>query len=98
MSGAWFWLSFADDDGFRGGCYVQADGSPHALFPLNKDPFVLAIGKAHELGINPGGQVSGFGPLPEDRLPGIGLRNVLLTKDDLKRIGGYVSTDGEDLK
>jgi hypothetical protein len=41
----WFYLSFADADGWRGGCYVRA-GSAEA-----------AVNRAHRLGIHPGGDV-----------------------------------------
>lgn len=44
---AWQYLSFANDDGFLGGCYLKAPGGT----PL------WAVMKAHALGINPGGEV-----------------------------------------
>lgn len=37
---------------FLGACYVEAGG------------YIAAVGRAHELGINPGGQVAGWGPWP----------------------------------
>ena len=44
----WWWLSFADDDGFRGLVILEAPG------------FIAAVEKSRELGINPGGQVRGL--------------------------------------
>jgi hypothetical protein len=59
----WFYLSFADDEGFRGACVVEA---------LDELDAVLV---AHEHGINPGGEVMLLptpgnvpGPLPTYRL------------------------------
>ena len=50
---ALFWLSFADEDGFRGAAFVEAED------------LIAAVRRAHLLGINPGGQV--LGPaVPED--------------------------------
>lgn len=88
----WYWLSFTDSSGFLGGCYVQADGPPHPLFPENRDPFVLAVGKSHQLGINPGGRVAGAGPLTKrqmDKNVPLKLRNKLLSKSDLAKNGGF---------
>ncbi len=44
----WYYLSFAGEEGFRGGCIVKACG-PHD-----------AVQQAHRLHINPGGQVVTF--------------------------------------
>ncbi len=44
---SWWWLSFADGDGFLGAALVAA-----------RD-FVDAVDVAHRLGINPGGEVLG---------------------------------------
>lgn len=57
----YFYLSFAGEEGFRGGCVVEADD------------FLSAISEAHRLGINPHGQVKGQcisdpGPLPINKL------------------------------
>lgn len=49
---AW-WLSFADDDGFRGVALVDAEDFPSAHL------------RASILGLNPGGEVVGF-ELPDD--------------------------------
>jgi hypothetical protein len=41
----WFYFSFADDDGFLGGLYIDGVDLEHALR------------RSHELGQNPGGEV-----------------------------------------
>jgi hypothetical protein len=56
---AWWWLSFCDPDlpegsQFLGGIFTKARG------------FVSAIQKTHDLGINPGGEVKGAGPIPDE--------------------------------
>lgn len=68
----WWYLSFVDNDVFLGGCYVQGR------------TFILAVGRSHELGINPGGEVVGLGPMTEEwvREDGTPL-NTLLRKEDL---------------
>ena len=48
----WWYLSFADDDGFLGGVYVEAES------------FLEAVTQADVHGANPGGEVLGAGPLP----------------------------------
>lgn len=45
---AWWWLSFATDEGFLGGALVKACG------------MASAVDKAHLLKINPGGEVAGW--------------------------------------
>ena len=42
-----WWLSFADDDGFLGGCFIEAAD------------MLDAVTKTHRLGINPGGEAMG---------------------------------------
>lgn len=65
---AWYYLSFAGEEGFRGACIVEAIESMNA------------VAVATRLGINPGGEVvivkapAGPCPLPVNRL---------LTKADL---------------
>ncbi len=49
MKNLW-WLSFADDEGFRGACVVDVG---------EDDDFLQAVMISHSLGINPGGQVLG---------------------------------------
>ncbi len=64
----WWWLSFVDPDGgqFLGVCVVR------------RHSFVAAIQRAHQLGINPGGQVEGQA-LPKDKEPPDTLREKLVT-------------------
>lgn len=70
--------------------------------PVNKAPeafeLARAIRKSHELGINPGGSVMSIGPVTSEELFKMvppEQRNVLLSKADLKRIGGFVNEKGE---
>ncbi len=56
---AWWWLSFADGSlptgqQFLGACLVQARG------------FLGATLVARMMGLNPGGEVKGVGPIPAD--------------------------------
>ena len=44
-----WWLSFADEDGWKGGCFIEAQHFENAV--------VIATG----LGINPGGEIQGVG-------------------------------------
>jgi hypothetical protein len=71
-----WWLSFADETGFKGVVILKALGMAHA------------IKRSHQLGINPGGEVMGytgdFEDIPE------ALHNRLLNKADLA--GFVVST------
>jgi hypothetical protein len=65
-----WYLSFATDDEFLGGCVVEAYG------------IATAIVRTHVLGINPGGEVMGV-PVPEedrDRLP----HDRLLTREEIE--------------
>ena len=72
----WWWLSFADDGGFRG--VVVAEGPD----------FLSAIRHVHELGISPGGQVRGV-PIPATHIVAIaaGDRNRILSAEDCARYG-----------
>lgn len=71
----WLWLSFSDEDGWRGGCYVEARG------------MIGAIRWTHRMGITPGGQVKAVA-VPEGGLPGPEWRNRLLKQADLDVIDG----------
>ena len=56
---AWWWLSFCDPDKpegsqFLGGIFTKAAG------------FVSAVQKTHDLGINPGGECKGAGPISDE--------------------------------
>lgn len=81
MEKAWFYLSFATDEGFRGGCVVRGDDVAEATK------------EAWRQGCNPGGEVLGA-QVPDDLMPRESYCNRLLTKveidecwDDCVRIG-----------
>lgn len=78
----WYWLSFADDLGFRGVVILEADS------------FDGALTKSHRAGVNPGGEVQGF-LLPAFAVPPTEFRNRLLDKEGATAAGG-VSTKRED--
>jgi hypothetical protein len=63
----WWWLSFVNpgDERFLGVCVVK------------RHSFVAAVQRAHQLGINPGGQVAGQ-VLPEGEEPPEALRDKLV--------------------
>jgi hypothetical protein len=71
---SWFYISFADDDGFRGGCYIQAFGPASAMLRANVEK------------ISPGGEARVF-PIPREaeRMIPADARNRLLTKAELER-------------
>lgn len=80
----WYWLSFADETGFLGGCAVQAN-----FYEGNERlSYFAAIRRSHSLGINPGGEVAmvmipSIGKMPEK------YREVLLDKATIKNeLGG----------
>lgn len=79
--GLW-WLSFADDTGFRGVVIVEAYG------------FTDALAISRDKGLNPGGEVQGWRVDPTDHPEG--MRNRLLKKPDLA--GFAVSTKDMDKK
>lgn len=70
----WFWVSFADEDGFRGACIVRAHG------------LVTATMETHRRGINPGGSVQTM-PFPPslEHLNFTEWANILLSKADVDR-------------
>lgn len=74
----WWYLSFAEPDHFLGGLFIQARG------------FVSAMQKSHEMGLNPGGEVASWGPLPAEaiarKIPE-NMRNRLLTKAEVEGMG-----------
>ena len=94
----WYWLSFADNGGFKGGCYVDADALdlefPAPPVEHGSEDFGRAYWRANQLGINPGGEVRGAGPLPEEKLPPEGDRNRLLQKDEIVEAVRW--SDGSD--
>ena len=71
----WFYISFADDDSFRGAVIVKAPGEAHA------------IQASHRLGINPGGQAAIF-KVPDGAPVPPAAVNRLLSKRDLEVLFG----------
>lgn len=72
-----WWLSFADENGCRGVCIVDAPG------------FMLAVTMANMHGCNPGGEVQGF-EVPPDSDEFKWERNKLFTIEEL-RAGGVMT-------
>jgi hypothetical protein len=70
--GLWY-LSYADDDGFRGGVYIEANGPTSAVM-------TASMAK-----LSPGGEVLIVGPVPEDKIPDHKFWNRLLTKAELQQ-------------
>ena len=77
------WLSFATDTKFLGGVYVMARG------------FIHAIDKAHQLGINPGGQVQGH-DVPDENAARVKpeWRDRLLSKAEVTKMDKIVFAGG----
>lgn len=73
---AWWWLSFAANDGFRGGVFTYATS------------FREAYDTATRLGLNPGGECRGipFRDIPDEHKK---YANQLLSREDLDtKLGG----------
>lgn len=66
----WWYLSYADEEKFRGGVIIAAHG------------FTGAAYMANILKFSPGGQVTGL-PIPPEELPAQKYRNRLLTLAEL---------------
>lgn len=69
----WWYMSFADENGWLGGCHVQGQ------------TFDAAVKRAWNLGINPGEEIKGLQcpndyPLPE------WAKNKLLNRADMARL------------
>lgn len=75
MKDQWAYCSYADEEGFRGGIFVRAQG------------VVSAALEVHRLGMSPGGEMIAC-PVDENNLPPEKWRNRLLTKDELESICG----------
>jgi hypothetical protein len=67
---AWWYLSYADEEHFRGGVIIEARG------------FASAVVMAGQLGYSPGGQVTGL-KIPASELPPPQYRSRCLTKEEL---------------
>jgi hypothetical protein len=79
----WFYVSFADESGFKGAVIVEARGITSAVLRCNV------------LGVNPHGQAMGLaiGDWPSHL--SIDIRDRLLTKDELNKIFPDMKTLGE---
>jgi hypothetical protein len=71
----WWYLSYADAEGFRGGVIIEEHG------------FASAAMLSRILGYSPGGEVLGL-PIPAEHLPAESYRNRLLTLADLGEFWG----------
>jgi len=83
----WWYLSYAGEEGFRGGAIIAARGFTGAAYAANV------------LKISPGGQVMGH-PIPPEKVPGEEYQHRLLTKRELTEIWDDMKTlaelEGED--
>jgi threonine dehydrogenase-like Zn-dependent dehydrogenase len=70
--GLWY-LSYADDESFRGGVYIEAHGPASAALRANIEK------------LSPGGEVMIFGPVPIDKIPERKFWNRTLTKAELRQ-------------
>ena len=68
-----WYLSYADEYGFRGGLYIEAHGPAEATYLSN------------HRGYSPGGEVITIGPLPADHTPDRRFFNRLLTKEEIQQ-------------
>lgn len=75
-----WYLSFAGESGFRGGCVIRACGFGHA------------VEAAHRAGVNPGGEVVGIKFLEDVQVPEKYM-NRLLSKADLDELSALVEFD-----
>ena len=67
-----YYLSFATNEGWLGGCYARGWGE------------VDAVAEASTLGINPGGEVAIVGPLPPGVVPDGKLDQLYTNPGDLE--------------
>jgi hypothetical protein len=78
----WWYISFADDDGFLGGVVIKGKG------------FTSAIMASHRLGINPGGEAMGI-EIPPDHEPPESAVGRLLSRAEVESFFGPGTTLGE---
>lgn len=73
MPWPWWYLSFADESGWLGGCYVEA--------PVAELAHTVALTQD----CNPGGEVAIIGPLLEEHMANVPAesRNRLLTREEI---------------
>ena len=74
----WWWLSFADGNRPKGRQFLGVAIVQAYSFPI-------AVGVAHMLGINPGGEVMGY-PVPPGRVVPGPFREQLLSRADIAEL------------
>jgi hypothetical protein len=79
---AWWYLSYAGEEGFRGGVIIEARG------------FTGAAIRSNILKASPGGEVMGL-KIPPDKVPAEPYRNRLLSPSELNEIWGDMETLAE---
>jgi hypothetical protein len=75
-----WWLSFCDPDAPEGSQFL-------GVVITQAADFIAAVSRSHALGVNPGGEVQGAGPLPADSISPE-WRDRLLTKAEAEAIPG----------
>lgn len=80
----WWWLSFTDPDRptgqqALGACMVEATNEATAMV------------RAHELGINPGGQIALAGPLQKEQIPPEQPLNRLLSREEVAAVDALIA-------
>lgn len=68
-----FYISFATDDAFLGGCYIVAASEADALL------------KATEIGCNPGGEALILGPIPRSAIKADFLGRLMTDKAEIEK-------------
>lgn len=81
----WWYLSFADNDGFKGGVHVEVEEKDNRQHEM-----IAAVREAHRRQINPGGEVRGLRltDAKAHELPPPKWRNRLMSKSDLQAVFG----------
>ncbi len=87
----WRWLSFCNAERpkgtqFLGACLVDVDTDPADV----RGSVKAAIDRAWMLGLNPGGEVMTYGPIPEEAIPAGFPRLTLMSRADIDANGGGV--------
>lgn len=81
-----YYLSFADDNKFRGAVYLYAHNSTHA------------VERSWKMGCNPGGEVMILGPIRPDQIPNGVLFSTLLSREDMDALGANITLEEADKK
>lgn len=89
---SWWWLSFADPERPEGEQFLGAALVSGGEAVPGDDGFIAACLASHALGINPGGEVKGVGPFPEDKLPPNHPRNKLMSLAEIQAFAAEASS------